>query len=140
MIVKNTLILLLLFFSVSASRGQEFSHRVLESANLKTDAEKSIDEQQPVPKGTPSPKKDEEIKDQGDYAGRTNKLKEMEEEIDGQRIEIIVGFVILGLLILLVVSALVVKVLYDRNNHYMMTMLPDAERKIYAAIQCFERE
>jgi hypothetical protein len=64
----------------------------------------------------------------------------MEEEIDYQRIEIIVGFVILGLLILLVVSALVVKVLYDKNNHYMMTMLPDAERKIYAAIQCFERE
>jgi hypothetical protein len=64
----------------------------------------------------------------------------MKEEIDFQRIEIIFGFVILGLLILFVTSALVVKILYDKNNHYMMTMLPDAERKIYAAIQCFERE
>ena len=44
MIVKNTLILLLLFISVSASRGQELSHRVLKSSNLKSDAEKSIDE------------------------------------------------------------------------------------------------
>jgi len=42
MIVKNTLILLLLFFSVSASRGRELSHRGLQSANLKTDAERIL--------------------------------------------------------------------------------------------------
>ena len=44
MIVKNTLILLLLVFAVSASRGHELPHRGMESANSKTDAGKPINE------------------------------------------------------------------------------------------------